>query len=139
MGKSVFVVYFQLGEKGSLQQKIQKVCTAFGANMYEWPSSAGAAEGKSMQLSKTLADKTAVVNAHNAMMRSHSEELFAEAPGGGNSKIEDWRLFCIKEKSIYSILNQCEEGMALRVNVWYPAGDEAKIQGLLKTEREASP
>jgi len=128
--KSVFVVYFQ-GEKGSLGQKVQKVCTAFGANMYEWPASAGAAQRKRSDLSKTLADKTAVVNAHNAIMLTHAEELFAEALGGGNSKIEDWRLFCIKEKSIYSILNMFQEGMTLTANVWFPAADHDSIKSLL--------
>jgi len=37
--------------------------------------------------------------------------------GASNSKIEEWRLFCIKEKAIYTILNQCQEGMALRCGV----------------------
>ena len=43
---------------------------------------------------------------------------------GGSNLVEDWRLFCIKEKSIYAILNQCEGETTLRINVWVPADDE---------------
>merc|ERR1719401_2542529 len=36
--KSVFVIYFQ-GAVGSMKDKVIKVCTAFGVNLYGWPSS----------------------------------------------------------------------------------------------------
>merc|ERR1719335_188978 len=49
----------------------------------------------------------------------------------GNSKIEDWRLFCIKEKSIYTVLNYFEGDMTLRANCWYPASEEETIRQLL--------
>jgi len=62
----------------------------------------------------------------------------AENPSG-NSKIEDWRLFCMKEKSIYSILNLCQEGMTLRVDIWYPAAEETKIQALLAATNADAP
>jgi len=52
---------------------------------------------------------------------------------GGNSLIEDWRLFCKKEKSIYATLNLFEGDMNLRANCWYPEAQEQQIQGLLSS------
>mmetsp|Transcript_66010 Transcript_66010/g.148341 ORF Transcript_66010/g.148341 Transcript_66010/m.148341 type:complete len:811 (+) Transcript_66010:104-2536(+) len=132
--KSVFVVYFQ-GEGGAMQSKVMKVCQAFGVNLYQWPSSAEQATQRSSMLTVTLREKERALEGYQSYMRSETADLLATPTGfpATNSKIEDWRLFCIKEKSIYSILNLCEEGMALRVNVWYPVTDEDKIMSLLKT------
>jgi len=67
-------------------------------------------------------------------------ELVLPAVGhpDSNSKIEDWRLFCVKEKAIYSVLNMCQEGMSLRVNIWYPACEEQKIHSLLRSHVSSS-
>jgi len=45
--------------------------------------------------------------------------------------IEEWRLFCIKEKSTYATLNLFEGHMNLRANCWYPAAEEDQIRALL--------
>jgi len=131
--KSVFVVYFQ-GAVGSMKDRIIKVCSAFGVNQYAWPASPEAARQRDTVLRQQLKEKERALSAYSDLMRTEARDLVTPSNGNptGNSKIEDWRLFCIKEKSIYTILNQCEEGMALRVNVWYPASEESKIQMLLK-------
>jgi len=135
--KSVFVIYFQ-GMVGSMREKIIKVCTAFGVNMYPWPASPEQAKQKDAVLRKSLQDKQHALRSFQDIMRAEIADLVAPSSGNpkGNAKIEDWRLFCVKEKSIYTVLNQCEEGMALRVNVWYPASDEVRIKAILKAERE---
>jgi len=130
--KSVFVVYFQ-GEAGYLQQKITKVCTAFGVNMYAWPANAGKAAEKYQALTNTLKEKDRALHAYEKVMEAEAADLVAPPQPGMNSKIEEWRLFCIKEKSIYSILNLCQEGMTLRVDVWYPLAEEKKIKTLLES------
>uniref|UniRef100_A0A7S2K1C8 V-type proton ATPase subunit a n=1 Tax=Zooxanthella nutricula TaxID=1333877 RepID=A0A7S2K1C8_9DINO len=123
---------------GSMREKIIKVCTAFGVNMYPWPASPEQAKQKDAVLRKSLQDKQHALRSFQDIMRAEIADLVAPSSGNpkGNAKIEDWRLFCIKEKSIYNVLNHCEEGMALRVNVWYPESDEGKIQALLKAARE---
>merc|ERR1719401_239848 len=55
--KSVFVIYFQ-GAVGSMKDKIVKVCTAFGVNMYSWPSSSEQARSRQAALHKQLEEKT---------------------------------------------------------------------------------
>jgi len=135
--KSVFVIYFQ-GAVGSMKDKIMKVCTAFGVNMYQWPASPEQAMQTDTKLRQLLREKEKALKAYQDLMRTEAADLIAPSSVNrtGNSKIEDWRLFCLKEKAIYSVLNYCEEGMALRVNVWYPANDEPKIQAALKRAQE---
>jgi V-type H+-transporting ATPase subunit a len=129
--KSVFVIYFQ-GASGAMQQKIQKVCSAFGVNMYGWPADRESASRRLNALTQTLAEKNRAMEAYQSFMKSETFDLVATRGEGTNSKIEDWRLFCIKEKSVYSVLNMCSGDLALCVNVWYPADNEEKIKALLK-------
>lgn len=52
-------------------------------------------------------------------------------PGGG-SLIEDYRLFCSKEKAIYATLNMYEGTEAmLRSNCWFPEAEEEEIRRML--------
>merc|ERR1711920_74786 len=133
---AVFVVYFQ-GMAGSMRDKVVKVCQAFQVNMYPWPQDSGAAAKKDKQLEKQLADNKLALDAYHNLMRAEVQDLVSPSPDNkdGNSKLEDWRLFCLKEKAIYTVLNQCQEGMALRCEVWYPEADENKIVELLKNAR----
>lgn len=64
-------------------------------------------------------------------MKSEATVLLEPARPQGNSKIEDWRLFCIKEKSIYTMLNLFEGEITLRANCWYPESEEERIRQLL--------
>jgi len=134
--KSVFVIFFQ-GAVGAMKDKVVKICQAFQVNMYTWPSSVNAAQRTDNQLARQLADNNLAIQACHDLVRAESSELVAPSPDNpkGNSKLEEWRLFCIKEKAIYTILNQCQEGMALRCEVWYPTADEKKIHALLKEGR----
>jgi len=132
MQKSVFVIYFQ-GETGYLQQKIVKVCQAMGVNMYAWPADGAKAAERHSYLTSVLREKERALQAYQKVMQAEAADLLAPPAEGCNSKIEEWRLFCIKEKSIYSILNLCQEGMALSVDVWYPQADEKKIKELLES------
>mmetsp|Transcript_79806 Transcript_79806/g.258575 ORF Transcript_79806/g.258575 Transcript_79806/m.258575 type:complete len:812 (+) Transcript_79806:94-2529(+) len=138
--KSVFVIYFQ-GSEGSMKDRIVKVCTAFGVNMYAWPSNPEITRQRDVFLKTQLQDKDKALQAYQKFLYNETKDLVSPhiRNSTGNSKIEDWRLFCTKEKAIYNILNQCEEGMVLRVNVWYPTAEEAQIKGILKTESDVTP
>jgi len=135
--KSVFVIYFQ-GETGYLQQKIMKVCTAFGVNMYSWPANSTKAGEKHKALSSLLVEKEKALQGFQKVIEAEAADLLAPPAAGLNSKMEEWRLFCIKEKSIYSILNLCQEGMTLNVDVWYPVADLKKIKHVLEKVNTSS-
>lgn len=123
-----------------MQQKVMKVCQAFGVNMYNWPVSADQAGVKLVQLQKVVVEKDAALKGFSDFMRSEAQDLLTPPSHNpqGNSKMEEWRLFCIKEKAIYNILNLCSGEIALRVNVWYPASEESKIIALLQKLNEGS-
>ncbi|CAE7329849.1 ATP6V0A4 [Symbiodinium pilosum] len=131
--KSVFVVYFQ-GAGGPMQQKVLKVCSAFGVNMYNWPASAELAKTRHAHLLSVVKEKDTALEGYQFFMKTEAKDLLAPPSQNpeANSKLEEWRLFCIKEKSIFNILNLCSGEIALRVNVWYPAAEEAKIKALLQ-------
>jgi len=133
--KSVFVVYFQGvgGSSGSLHQKVTKVCTAMGVSMYAWPQDHADATKRCTDLSKALRDKELALEGFMSFLRAETGDLCAPPRAGSNSKIEEYRLFCLKEKSIYSVLNCCTDDMLLRVNVWYPELDHDDIENVLKT------
>jgi V-type H+-transporting ATPase subunit a len=132
--KSVFVVYFQGsgGVSAPLHQKVMKVCQAMGVGIYSWPADAKEASTRHAVLEKSLREKERALEGFKGFMQMEMEQLTAVSRPGANSKIEDWRLFCIKEKSIYTVLNLCKGDMALMVNVWYPTADQQKIEDLLK-------
>jgi V-type H+-transporting ATPase subunit a len=138
--KSVFIVTFQGGDEksNSLQDKVLKKCQQFGANLYSWPSNFSMAQSMSTDLKAKLAEQNKVLQAHRVFIEQEIRELISPVTRGGNSKIEDWRLFCVKEKAIYSVLNMCQEGMSLRVNIWYPSCEEQKIINLLRSHVSGS-
>merc|ERR1719487_854201 len=141
--KSVFVVYYQdvrLGGGSAMAEKIKKIAQSFGVSTYAWPSSRDEAERRKAHLTQTLEDKERAVQAYERFMISEASVMIS--PGvGGNSTIEEWRLFCAKEKAIYHQLNCFEGDITLRANAWYPAAEEEHVRQLLirqSTEQQSS-
>jgi len=146
--KSVFVVYFQNSPDGSTQSammsKVMKVCSAFGVRQYNWPADSDEASKRKSVLSKLSNDKDQALHAYKNFMHAecmalvepvvyeHEASRTETRSVTGNSKIEDWRLFCIQEKSIYATLNLCQDDLTLRVNCWYPKSDEDNIKKILE-------
>jgi len=134
--KCVFIVYYcqVLEDANYLEKKIKKVCQAFSARTdYDWHTNVGQATGRRRALATRLTEQKNVIAAHRKFVEEEVERLIAPTTQGSNSKIEDWRLFCMKEKSIYSVLNMCQGDANLQVNVWYPTQEKKKIQDVLNT------
>merc|ERR1719272_1023155 len=64
-------------------------------------------------------------------MHGEARVLVEPPHEGANSLIEEWRLFCMKEKAIYATLNLFEGNMNLRASCWYPASEEDHIRTML--------
>lgn len=133
--KSVFVIYFQDHRLGSaisaMNLKIQKICNSYGVNVYRWPASRRQAEEMRTALQVQVEDQERLLNAHDTFVHSEAAALLEATRPNGNSLIEEWRLFCKKEKSIYATMNMFEGHMNLRANCWYPAAEEDQIRALL--------
>ena len=138
--KAVFVIYFQrsaIGKKPSaLYQKLVKVCQACGVNNYEWPADRSEAQRRRDELARLVDERTQIIKRGESMIAEDVSDL-TDAKGDSNSKIEDWRLFCLKERSIYATLNMFENvgSTSYQANVWYPAEDEGKIKRVVEGEK----
>jgi len=132
--KSVFVIYFQDSRSPALSamsERVRKICNVSGVNMYDWPSSADAAEQLKSSLEAQVADVEELIKAHDKFVLE-SAKNFIDAPRlGSNSLIHEWCLYCMKEKAIYAQLNMFEGRLNLRANCWYPAAEEDQIRALL--------
>jgi len=133
--KAVFVIYFQDHRSGpslsAMGERVHRICNSFGVNTYRWPGSTEAAEERKTIIQTQVADEERLLKAHNSFVLEAAQGLVEQPRRGANSLIEDWRLFCLKEKGIYASLNLFEGHMNLRANVWYPAAEEDQIRALL--------
>jgi V-type H+-transporting ATPase subunit a len=136
--KTPFVAYFQTGPESALAKRVKNVCLAMSANMYDWPRNAVEAKSREDELQNDLKRNDQLLKDFKSFMVEEAE-FFAQPEDGGNSKIENYRLFCKKEKSAYTILNLFTDGMTYRCDVWFPKSEEealkAKLRGV-KTKNE---
>jgi V-type H+-transporting ATPase subunit a len=136
VAKAVFVIYFQDHRGSSMAQsamaeRVHKICQSFGVNTYPWPGSAQAAEQRRQQLHAQVADEDRLLKDYDRFVFEAAQALVELPRPGANSLIEEWRLFCMKEKAIYCTLNMFEGNMNLRANCWYPQAEEDQIRALL--------
>jgi V-type H+-transporting ATPase subunit a len=135
VSKSVFVVHFadlRAGtSKSAMSDKVHRICNSFSVNIYPWPDSKQAAEQMMMSFKGQLDDQERLLSAHERFVRAEAATLLEPVRQHSNSRVEDWRLFCKKEKAIYATLNLFEGNMNLRANCWYPEKREPQIRALL--------
>ena len=130
--KAVFVIYYQGGTASAMYSKISRICQAFGASLYPWPRSETEALEQITQADQLMEDKRAALTAYEKFLNDEAAYLFKTTrEGTGNSLVEEWRMFCAKEKSIYATLNLFEGDVTLRADCWFPAVEEDEIKGLL--------
>jgi V-type H+-transporting ATPase subunit a len=153
--KSVFVVYFQNSPDASTQSamtaKVMKVCAAFASvRQYNWPRTGTEALQRKGHLETVKEDKRRALDAYSKFVANECADLikpvvYTQDAGKletrefhGNSRIEDYILFCVQEKSIYATLNLCTDGMNLRVDCWYPTEEEGTIKAILEKGNKGS-
>lgn len=142
--KSSFVIIFQNRRQGrkesALAEKVKKVCSAFGACIYPWYSSLGEASAACVRLAKQVEEQTALLKNLQGFIRQEAGTLCRVPYDGGNSLIEEWRMFCDKEKAVYTVLNGFESGgVNVRADCWYPAIEEENIKALLSELSMGNP
>ncbi|TRY52005.1 V-type proton ATPase subunit a [Cryptosporidium tyzzeri] len=134
--KVVFVIYFQGATTSAVYDKISRICDAFNVSIYPWPSNYEHAIQRISELNTLIQDKEKALQAYEQYITLEIETLLQPVnSNNGNSLIEEWRLFCIKEKSIYATLNLFEgSDITLRADCWYPTEEEEKIRKILIAE-----
>ena len=134
--KSVFVIFFQGGQNSAMSMKVTRIAQSFNANMYSWPSSETAAIEQMNQADQFMDDKRRALMAYDKFLSDEAEYLLKpiiRRDGGrsSNSLIDEWRMFCTKEKAIYATLNLFEGDVTLRADCWFPSDQEDQIKALL--------
>mmetsp|Transcript_39317 Transcript_39317/g.61269 ORF Transcript_39317/g.61269 Transcript_39317/m.61269 type:complete len:833 (-) Transcript_39317:82-2580(-) len=135
VSKSVFVIYFQDHRSGmtqsAMRDRVAKICSSFGVNTYTWPTSIESADARRAALHAQVADEERLLRDSEHFVLERARELVEPPRRGANSLLEEWRLFCLKEKGIYATLNMFEGRMNLRASCWYPQAEEERIKALL--------
>lgn len=130
--RNVVVVYYQGGPGSALHEKIARTAKAFGIESFDWPKNISEAEQKVAMLQEVIDDKSRALEAFEEFFFDEVAVLLEPIRPNGNSLIEDWRLFCLKQKAIYGFLNLFEETEAtLRADCWYPAEEEESTRDML--------
>ena len=137
--KAVFVIYYQGGASSAMYSKISRICQSFGAAVYQWPRSETEALEQIAQADQLMEDKRAALSAYEKFLTDEAAYLLKPTrENSGNSLMEEWRMFCAKEKSIYATLNLFEGDVTLRADCWFPAAEEEEIKGLLMLSNRSS-
>ncbi|KAF8822723.1 putative vacuolar proton translocating ATPase subunit [Cardiosporidium cionae] len=137
LGVSAFVVYYQGSSQSIMAEKIRNVCTSFDCRIYDWITDPEEGQKRLTELPDKLLDKEKTLQAYEQYFKKEIAVLLEVAQPSRNSLIEDWRLFCIKEKAIYCALNLFEgEDIHMRVNCWFPASQENELRLILSKESQ---
>ncbi|UKJ89911.2 vacuolar H+-ATPase subunit [Theileria orientalis] len=134
--KTVFVIYCQSSSNSATYNKINKLCTGFQAKLFNWAKTQEDAKSRLILLQEKIMDKQRALEAYKKYFRDEIACLLEVIRPGGNSIIEEWFLFCKKEKYLYYILNHFEgSDITLRADCWFPAEEEENIRQHLLAER----
>lgn len=130
----LFVIYFQGGhdhESSAMRDRIINVCSLFGVSLYKWPHTQEEAMHRMSELTLQLGETEAALVAFENFLEEQLQGLVSKAHARSNSKVEEWRLICLKEKSLFATLNMMEGETHFRAHVWYPERCENQIQSVL--------
>ncbi|EAN32084.1 V-type ATPase 116kDa subunit family protein [Theileria parva strain Muguga] len=134
--KTVFVIYCQSSNNDATYNKIKKLCTGFQAKLFNWCKTQSELAPRLKTLEDVIKDKKRALEAYKDYFRGEIACLLEVIRPGGNSVIEEWFLFCKKEKYLYYILNHFEgSDITLRADCWFPADEEEKIREHLLAEK----
>jgi len=136
--KSVFVIYHQGTMLSAVAERIIRICQAFGVRKYSWPRNFREAEKRISELTVLIGDKSHALEAYEEYFIDEISVLLEVVRAEGNSLVEEWRLFCLKERALYATLNLFEGSDAtLRADCWYPAAEAERIHQLLMSNSSA--
>lgn len=138
VAKSVFVIYHQGNVGSAMSGKISRICQSFAAGIYAWPRSEAEATEQISQADQMMEDKKAALTAYEKFLSDESAYLAKIVREGGNSLVEEWRMWCVREKAIYTALNLFEGDVTLRADCWFPADEEDAIRQLLSAGGKVS-
>ena len=136
--KSVFYIMYQGDQSGNISNRLGRICDTIGIRRYQIPAD-------QRQLNEEWTRNEEEIKANNEILDKTKQAVLGllrklANPRGEStcSLIEEYRLFILKEKTIYHNLNMFTlRGNMFYGNCWCPKSDEARIlhalsEGFLK-------
>ena len=120
--KAVFLIVYQGGGHDILRKKLNRICNAFGASKHKIPPNHATYMKNYEQVDIQLDDANKVAKATKLtiekMLFAYTKPNF---PNGNCSMLEEYKLFVLKEKTIYHHLNKFKlEAAIYHGRCWCP-------------------
>mmetsp|Transcript_8101 Transcript_8101/g.15942 ORF Transcript_8101/g.15942 Transcript_8101/m.15942 type:complete len:802 (-) Transcript_8101:2450-4855(-) len=130
--KVVFIVRYRGNLEGAMRQNLVKICDSLGAHRYNIPSSSEDLIKTLAQNENDISNSLAITSKTREQINRVLNELAAVEHFGSCSILEEYRLFVLKEKSIYHNLNMFQlKNQIFYGNCWLPLSDEPFVSQAL--------
>ena len=129
---SFFHLMFRGGEYDTLKEKLLRIIESFGARNFEYPTNPEIYEANLNEIQQTYAEQSETIKLTELQIETILTKL--ENPRIFScSLIEEYRLFLLKEKYIYTIMNYFKQDDAdvIKVKCWCAESDESTIKQAL--------
>lgn len=126
--KVVFIVRYRGNLEGAMRQNLVKICDSLGCHRYNIPSSYDELMRTIQQNEGEIINSTAITSKTREQINRVLNELAAVEHFGSCSVLEEYRLFVLKEKSIYHNLNMFQlKNQIFYGNCWLTLSDEPYV------------
>lgn len=139
--KTVFLIVYQGGSLDMMKAKLNRVCESFGASKYGIPEDPTAFNKKLVDIDGQLREAQNVINITQGQIKNILN-WFAQPRINkfGHSRVEDFRLFVLKEKAIYHNLNTLKAKNALyQGSCWCTVDIVHKVRESLNNLKRRKP
>lgn len=139
--KTIFLIAYPGGAQDVLKNRLNKIADSFGAHKYQIPEDNQSFKKKILELHRAREDASRVLE----VTRNHIDmvlETFSQPrlPNESWSMIEGFRLFVLKEKTIYHNLNMLKlQNTIYHGNCWCPIEFESQIREALESIPKRKP
>jgi len=135
---SFYLMMFRGGGRETIKEKLSKIIESFGAFRFDFPTNP---DDFQREFEEVEARESEFIETLN-LTKEHIEEIlgFFQEPRFSCSIFEEHRLFLLKEKEIYRILNffKQDDGEILKIKCWCAESNEQIIIEALKSIAQAN-
>ena len=138
--KSVFLILYP-GKGGEIiESKLMRICDSFGAHRYNVPKDKAELERAIQENKIEQTSSYEITQRTHAVIVRTLQDLAQPRKMGGYSKIEEHRLYVLKEKAIYHHLNMFQlRNHIFYGNCWCPKKQAAEVTAVLNELTRRAP
>ena len=126
--KSVFFIMYQGDQSGSISSRLGRICDTIGIRRYPIPADGRQLDEEHRKNDEEIGSNNEILDKTKQAVLTLLRKLATPRGESPCSLIEEYRLFVLKEKSIYHNLNMFTlKGNMYYGNCWCPKADEQRI------------